>query len=199
MAAGGLVGVQHLQVAPDDDARAAQFAQHVRHHLVVAGELVVQPDVAQGQADLFEQMENQFQFGVHQRFAGDAPVENGDAHDRFRGRAWARRPARRAVQIPSAPRRRRGLRRCRGAESGPAGPVARRCRTRATVQNVRAGPKRARWRRRRAGGAVLPGDSGFAERQHGTVQENGGAIDAENFAEKQQELFQHRLGIRANA
>ena len=59
MPAGGLVGVQHLQVAPDDDARAAQFAQHVGHHLVIAGELVVQPDVAEREADLFEQMENQ--------------------------------------------------------------------------------------------------------------------------------------------
>ena len=83
MAAGGLVGVEHLQVAPDDDARAAEFAQHVRHHLVVAGQLVVQPDVAEGQADLFEQMENQFQFGVDQRFAGDAAVENGDADNGF--------------------------------------------------------------------------------------------------------------------
>ena len=49
-----LVCVQHFQVAADDDARAAQFAQHVGHHLVVAGELVVQPDVAEREADLFE-------------------------------------------------------------------------------------------------------------------------------------------------
>ena len=83
MAARGLVGVKHLQVAPDDDAGAAQFAQHVGHHLVVAGELVVQPDVAEGEADLFEQMENEFQLDVDERFAGDAPVENGDAGNRF--------------------------------------------------------------------------------------------------------------------
>src|SRR5208282_1806828 len=36
---------------------------------------------------------------------------------------------------------------------------------------------------------------GFRERR-GTVQENGGAVDAENFAEEQQELFQHRLGVQ---
>ncbi len=82
MAARGLVRVEHLQVAPDDDAGAAQFAQHVGHHLVVAGKLVVQPDVAEREADLFEQVENQFQLDVHQRFAGDAPVKNGDADNR---------------------------------------------------------------------------------------------------------------------
>ena len=54
----GLVRVQHLQVAPDDDAGAAEFAQDVGHHLVVAGQLVVQPDVAQRETDVFEQMEN---------------------------------------------------------------------------------------------------------------------------------------------
>ncbi len=146
MAARGLVGVKHLQVAPDDDAGAAQFAQHVGHHLVVAGQLVVQPDVAERQADLFEQMENQFQFGVDQRFAGDAAVENGDADDCFAVEHRARPPGRRAIQIPSAPRHRRGLRRCRGAESGRAGQVGRRCRPQATVQNVRASRRKGRWR-----------------------------------------------------
>ncbi len=81
MAARGFIRVQHFQVAPDDDARAAQFTQHIGHHLVVARKLVVQPDVAEREADLFEQVKNQFQFDVHQRFAGDAPVENGDADD----------------------------------------------------------------------------------------------------------------------
>ena len=77
----GLVGVQHLEVAPDDDAGAAQFAQHVGHHLVVFGKLVVQPDVAHAEADLPEQMENQFQLGVGERLARHAPVENGHADD----------------------------------------------------------------------------------------------------------------------
>ncbi len=41
----------------------------------------MQPDVAQREADLFEQMENQFQLGVGERFAGDAAVKHGDADD----------------------------------------------------------------------------------------------------------------------
>jgi len=75
--------MEHPEVAPDDDARAAEFAQHIRHHFVVAGELVMQPDVAQGQAHLFEQPEDQLQLGIDQGFAGDAAVENGDAHNVF--------------------------------------------------------------------------------------------------------------------
>jgi len=44
--------------------------------------------------------------------------------------------------------------------------------------------------------AVLAQGHGLAERQHGPVQEDGGAIDAENFTQKQQELFEHGLGIQ---
>ena len=71
--------MQDFQVLPDDNAGAAQFAQHVGHHLVVGRDLVMQPDVAEREADLFEQMENQLQFGVDERLAGDACIENSDA------------------------------------------------------------------------------------------------------------------------
>ena len=83
MPARGLVGVKHFQITSHHDAHVAQFAQHIGHHLVIAGKLVVQPDVAKRQPDLFEQMKNQFQFVVGKRLAGDAAVENGDADDGF--------------------------------------------------------------------------------------------------------------------
>ncbi len=83
MAACGLVGVEHAQVVSDDDAGAAEFAQYAGHHLVIAGELVVQPDVAEREADLFEQVENEFQLNVDERFAGDAAVEHGDPDNAF--------------------------------------------------------------------------------------------------------------------
>ncbi len=71
------------QVPTDHDTGAAELAQDVAHHLVVGGQLVVQPDVLDRHAQLFEQMENEFQFAVGQRLAGDAPVEGGHAHQRF--------------------------------------------------------------------------------------------------------------------
>src|SRR5258708_19937368 len=42
--------------------------------LVIAGELVVQPDVLHRESELFEQVENQFQFSVGQRLTGDVEL-----------------------------------------------------------------------------------------------------------------------------
>ena len=39
----------------------------------------MQPDVTQREPDLFEQMENEFEFGVGKRFAGDTPIKHGHA------------------------------------------------------------------------------------------------------------------------
>src|SRR5262249_8636001 len=81
MAAGGFVGMKELEVAADDDAGAAEFAEDVGHHLVVAGELVVQPDVAQAEADLFEEAGDEFELDVDEGFAGYAAAKRGNAHD----------------------------------------------------------------------------------------------------------------------
>ena len=81
--AGGLVGVDDAEVTADDDARAAQFAQDVGHHLVVGGELVVEPDVADAQADVFQKVEDQLELVVDELFAGDAAIEHGQADDGF--------------------------------------------------------------------------------------------------------------------
>ncbi|MCX6896118.1 MAG: hypothetical protein NTZ16_11590, partial [Verrucomicrobia bacterium] len=75
--------MQDAEIAADDDAGAAQFAQHVGHHLVVGGDLVVEPDVLDGEAELLEQVENEFEFVVGERFAGEAAVEHGDADEVF--------------------------------------------------------------------------------------------------------------------
>ena len=50
---------------------------------MISGKLVVQPDVTEREADLFEQMKNQFQLGVDERFAGDAAVKDSDAGNSF--------------------------------------------------------------------------------------------------------------------
>ena len=46
------------EVAADDNARAAELAQDVGHHLVIAEQLIVKPDVLHRQAELFKQMED---------------------------------------------------------------------------------------------------------------------------------------------
>src|SRR5262245_37223763 len=43
----------------------------------------MEPDVLNSQAELLEQTENQFQFGIHQRLTGNPPVEDGNTHDIF--------------------------------------------------------------------------------------------------------------------
>ena len=195
MAARGLVGVQHLQVAPDDDAGAAQFAQHVGHHLVVAGELVVQPDVAEGEADLFEQVENQFQFDVHERLAGDAPVKHGHAGDGFavgNGHGDLR-----AQQFKFLLRLDVGARLVAVAAQNASEPGK---------LAADAGVQRQFKMFEQAGGKADGGRGAepaavfrrqrLGERRDRAVEENGGAVDAQDFAEEQQELFQHRLGVQ---
>ncbi len=195
MAARGLVGVEHLQVAPDDDAGAAQFAQHVGHHRVVAGELVVQPDVAEGEADLFEQVENQFQLRVHERLAGDAPVEHGDADDGFAvGNGHGDLRAQQfkfllrlgvgADLVAVAPQ-----------DASEPGELA-----------ADAGVEGQFKMFEQAGGEADGGGGAEpaailrrhhpVERRDRAVEENGGAVDAQNFAQEEQELFQHRLGVQ---
>lgn len=81
--AGGFVGVEDGEIAGDDDAAAAELAEDLGHHLGVGGELLVEPDIAEGEAEGFEEVEDEFQFGVGERFAGEAAVEDGDADEGF--------------------------------------------------------------------------------------------------------------------
>ena len=76
---GSLVRMLDDQVATDDNARAAELAQDVGHHFVIAEQLIVKPDVLHRQAKLFEQMKNQFELAVANRLSSDAPIEGRDA------------------------------------------------------------------------------------------------------------------------
>ena len=40
------------------------------------------------------------------------------------------------------------------------------------------------------------GETASVQRRARAVQKNGGAVDAQDFAEEQQKLFQHRLGVQ---
>src|SRR2546425_5277159 len=57
--------------------------QDVYHHLVVARQLVMEPNVANRQSQRFEQVENQLQFGVGERIASQTPIERRDANQGF--------------------------------------------------------------------------------------------------------------------
>ena len=195
MPARGLVGVQHLQVAPDDDARAAQFAQHVGHHFVVSGKLVVQPDVAEREADLFEQVENQFQLDVDERFAGDAPVKNGDADDAFA--VGNRHGDLRAQQFKFLLRLGVGAGLVAVAAQNPTefGKLAADAGVEREFKMFEQAGRNPDGRGGAQPAAVF-GRKHFVQRRNRAVQKNRGAVDAQDFAQQQQELFQHRLGVQ---
>ena len=187
--------MQHFQVAPDDDAGAAQFAQHIGHQLIVVRDLVVQPDVAEREADLFEQVENQFQLGVGERFAGDAPVENGDPDDAVAvGNRHGHLRAKqfkfylRSVSARASSLSRRKIRPSRTiCPPMPESSESSKCSSRPAER-----PMAEAARRRRLSSGKMASFSG----RTGAVQKNRGAVDAQDFAEKQKELLQHRLGIQ---
>ena len=163
----------------------------------LSGELVVQPDVAERQADLFEQMENQFQFGVDQRFAGDAAVENGDADNAFRGRESGT-----ATCAPSSSNSF-----CASASARASSLSRRKIRPSsdklaadAGIQRQfkmfeQAGRKADGGRGAQAGGR-LPARGASASGAHGRFRKMAARLTLRDFAEKQQELFQHRLGVQ---
>ncbi len=189
-----LVRVQNFKVASDDDARAAQFAQDVGHQLVIADQLVVQPDVAEREADLFEQVENQFQFHVHQRLAGHAAVKDRDPDDGIA--AVDRHGDLRAKQFKFFLHLAviEGFRAV--AAEDAAQPVD--LRADAGVQREFKMFEQAGGNsdgRSRAQPPRIFRRHGFRERRAGTVQKNRRAVDAQNFPEELQKLPEHRLGI----
>jgi hypothetical protein len=72
--------MQNVQIPAHDQAAAAKLAQHIGEHRLVGDELIVEPDVANAQADLFEDVENDFQFLLRKRFTSDASVEGSEPH-----------------------------------------------------------------------------------------------------------------------
>src|SRR5262249_40551614 len=79
--AGHFVGMKNGQVAADDDAGAAEFAEDAGHHFVIAGQLAVEPNVLNSKAKLLKETENQFQLRINKGFAGNSPVEDSYTHD----------------------------------------------------------------------------------------------------------------------
>src|SRR6266568_4430977 len=75
--------MEDCQAAANHDTAAAHFMQYVYHHLVVARQLVMEPNVANRQSQRFEQVENQFQFGVGERIAGQTPIKRRNANQSF--------------------------------------------------------------------------------------------------------------------
>ena len=72
---GNFVGVNDSQIAIDDHASAAQFAQDVREHGVVGDQLVVEGYIAKRQTQFLQQMEYEFQFLISQGFARDPRIQ----------------------------------------------------------------------------------------------------------------------------
>ena len=183
------------QVAADDDAAAAEFAQDVGHHFVVPGQLVVQPDILDRQAQLLEQMEDQLQLRIDQRLAGDAAVKHRHAQDGFA--VQNRHGDLRAEQLEFLLRLDvvAGLLHWNAAGCGPGGRGGRRCRLQTTIRNAASRPGD---KPDGAGGAQPPAflQAGASpKRAERLPQENGGAVDAEDFAQQQQELLEHAFGV----
>ena len=185
--------MKDFQVAADDHAGAVQFAQHAGHHVVVARELIVQPDVAHGETDLFEQMENQFQFGVGEGFARDAPIEHGHAEQGFAIKD--RHGDLTAEQFKFLLRLRVGADFVAVAaqDATEAEELSAKARVEGQFKMFQQAGRETRGcrpaRNRR------PSSSGLRRRSGKRTQKNGRAIQAHDLAELQQKLAQHRFGI----
>src|SRR5262245_25569288 len=73
--AGGAIGVKNGQIEAARYAGAAKLTEDIVHHLVVGGELIVQPDILDRQPNLLEQMKDELQFGIGQWLARDPAVK----------------------------------------------------------------------------------------------------------------------------
>jgi len=195
VADGRLVGVEDGQVPADDHARAAEFAQDFRHDFVVGGQLVVEPDVLDGQPQLFEQVEDQLQLGVHEGLAGDAPVE--DRHPQQRLPVQDRHGHLRPQQLELIPgfgvmARLLAVAPQDAAEAQEVSADAAFERQLEVVQQAARDAEGAR--RVQAPAFGLRG--GVAEGGERRAQEDGRAVKAENLAQQQEELLQHALGVQ---
>src|SRR5690606_8963172 len=79
----GGVGLEDGEVAGHDQAAAAHLAEDVGEEVVIGGELVVQPAVFDGQAELFHEVEEELEFLVAEAQSGETTAEHGDAEQAF--------------------------------------------------------------------------------------------------------------------
>jgi hypothetical protein len=71
------------KVAAHHNAGAAQLAKNLGKDAMIAGQLVIQPDVFHRQPQFLQQMKNKFQFPIDQRFTGHPAIESGYSDERF--------------------------------------------------------------------------------------------------------------------
>ena len=192
----GCVGVEGGEIAADDDAAAAEMAEDVGDHRVVGVELVVQPGVADGEADLLEHVEDERQLFVRVGFAGQPLVEDGDAEQRL------------AVEDGDGHMRAEELEFLGDLAAGLR-LVAARAEDAALAVQVAADARAEREREvlehalveadgaAGAQPAVVRRERAVAQDARGFPQEDNRAIHTDDLAQEQEELLQQRAGIEA--
>ena len=163
----------------------------------LAGELVVQPGVADGEPDFLEHVEDEREFLVGVGFAGQPLVEDDHAEQRLavEDREWRPRAPRswnslaisRLVCASWLLARRMRPCRCRWPPM-PAPSESAKC-----WRTLWSCPMAHAERSQRSSGA-----SGLSlQHAGGFAQENDGAVDADDFAQEQEELLEQRRGVEA--
>src|ERR1051326_2274918 len=183
------------KVTADEHASAAELPQNTSHHFVVAGQLAMQPDVFDREAKLLEQAENQFQLRVDQWLAGDSPVEHSPPHDVFaiqnRNSDLPTQQFKFFAGLGIVP----GLFTISTEDATQTEEVP----TNSSIQRQFKMLEQSCEKTYRCGG---PQTAGFASRSRlfkrtgWDAKENGCPIDADDFAQEHQKLFQHRLQIQ---
>ena len=161
---------------------------------MVADQLVVEPDVLEGQAKLLEEMEDQLQFRVDQRLPRDAAIEHGHTHhvlpvqdghgnldaEQFELLLRCRVAARLLALAPQDPAQAKQLAANAGLER--------------QLEMLQQAGRQAQ----RAGRPQLPALSKTvraAQRNQGRPQENRRPVKAKDSAEQEQELLEQALRI----
>ena len=194
----GLVGVKDIEIPAHHDTGAGELAENVRHHLVAGHDLVVEPDVLDGHAELFQQAENQAQFAVDERFAGDAPVEKSHAHqilpvqDRHGDLGTQQFELLLHLQVAFR------IGRLAPENASVAEDVTANARGQGQVELPEQAGRQADGTRGSQPARCLEG-GGIAEHAWRLAQENGGAVDAEDFAQQQEKFLQQQVRLEAVA
>ncbi|MGD0615552.1 MAG: hypothetical protein ABSA69_08955 [Verrucomicrobiota bacterium] len=192
--AGGFVGVKNGEIAADDDASAAEFAQDLRHDIVVAGQLVVEPDIFDGQAQVFQQVEDQLQLRIGKRLAGDMAVKDRHADDGFTVQHRNSDLGSEQFKLPLGFRVLAALLTGSAQDAAEPGDLAADAAFERELEVFEQ-------RRGKAYGAGCAQPAAFFEAQSFAqpvsrlADENGGAVDADQFAQQEQELLEHGIGV----
>ena len=190
-----IVIADQRQIGPDAQAAFPGGVQDADHHLVVARQLVVEPNVANRQSQRFEQVENQFQFGVGERIAGQAPIERRNADQSF------------AIQNRNGhlnPQQFKFLLDFQvalhvGVISPQDAPLAIEVSADAGFEAQLKVLQQTGGQAHGANGAqppVLRAGRGFAEAGRELAQKHDRAVYADDFAQQEQELLEQSLGIQ---